>query len=214
MFKKFGAVLLSVLMLVGCSSASGSKTDYEEATKNYIELSMKGKWEKAEELAKLDADNPIKWQQTQVKDYSWQLKDLKDKIGEEKYTEFANKVKDAYSAEKIVKKYKIENVKEDKDSNIAVVKVSMTMMNYEKIQDKIEEIMSAADDKGYELQESYLKEDYSNYDEAEKQGMAEAYNDDVLNQILAIYSDAYATQEMKVTFDIEKGKIAYSEVEL
>ena len=44
--------------------------------------------------------------------------------------------------------------------------------------------------------------------------MAEAYNDDVLNQILSIYSDAYAKQEMKVTFDIEKGKIAYSEVEL
>lgn len=214
MFKKIGAVLLSALMLAGCSSSSsGSSTDYEEVTKNYIELSEKGKWDDAEELASLDASNPIKDQIGYIKDYSWQVKDVKEKIGEEKYNEFAKKVKDAYSADKVVKSYKIEKVKEDKDSNLAVVKVSINMMSYEKVQDKLDEIISENTDKGYDLEDKYLNEDGSNYDDAEKQAMAEAFNDDVLNQIVAVYADSYAKYELKVNFDVEKGKIQYCEVD-
>lgn len=201
-------------MLAGCSSSSsGSTTDYEEVTKNYIKLSEKGKWDDAEELASLDASNPIKDQMGYIKDASWEVKDLKGRISDERYEELAKKVKEAYTADKIVKSYKIEKVKEDKDSSLAVVKVSINMMSSEKVQDKLEEIINDNIDKAYELENDYLNEDGSDYNAAEKRAMEETFNDDVLNQIVAVYADSYAKHELKVNFDVEKGKIQYCEVD-
>ena len=89
------------------------------------------------------------------------------------------------------------------------------MLSSEKIQENIDDFMSEKNDEAEDRLADILNatDSWDDYDGLTKQAYSEIYTDEVLDQIVKLYSDSVAEYTAKFNFSIEKNKIQYVEVD-
>lgn len=208
MFKKLSVILLSILLLTGCNTVkeiATSKNDFKKETTAYIDLSMEGKYDEAEEYAALSMSNPFKDEAKYIKDTLENIKDLKKCISTEKYEDLVKRLDEATA--KIVTTYEIDKSETD-DYGSTTVKVKATLLKEEILYDNLNEVLRDLSDKVSDYVDDNLDTD-KDYAVLKEEAYKFVYNDKALDKILEAATNSYKEGVIKFVFDTESGKIQY-----